>query len=171
VSKIPPKRIPEGIINARALVNELAKDYVIIISDKNPYWQETEISCRPFTGKISYSIEYLELNFEISVGRVFDSSAGEEIIEDLPVPVNYEFSLEPEPKFTIVGNLAVTPNTQKNEVWQFILNNTIIALMATQALMVTDSFTKDSASLLAEGPFPRANSVWDFGGLARKVLN
>jgi hypothetical protein len=170
MSREAAKPIPKGIVNARALVNELAGEARIRIEAINPYWNETEIYCSPFRGKISYSRENIELLFEITVGRVFDSSVGQEVIEDLPFPVNYTYSLEPEPLLQIFGELAVTPNTEKFEVSKFLENTVILALMATQALIVTDSFTKESRENLDQTPLPKANSLWDFGGLAEEIL-
>ena len=170
MSREAAQPIPKGIVNARGLVNELAGEARIRIEATNPYWQETGILCSPFIGKISYSRENIELLFEITIGRVFDSSAGQEIIEDLPFPVNYSYSVEPEPLLQIYGELAVTPETRKPEVSNFIKNTTIIALMATQALIVTDSFTKETQKNFSDGTLPKANSLWDFGGLAEEIL-
>ena len=171
MTRVPAQPIPKGIVNARGLVNQLASDATIRIKATNPFWQETEILCSPFSGKISYSKENIELLFEITVGRVFDSSAGQEIIEELPFPVNYSYSLEPEPLLQIFGELAVTPNTKKAEISNFLQNTTMLALVSTQALMVTDSFTKESMESLTDGKLPKANSLWDFGGLAGEILS
>ena len=170
MSREAAQPIPKGIVNARGLVNELAGEAKVRIEATNPYWQETGIECNPFKGKLSYSKENIELLFEITVGRVFDSSVGQEIIEDLPFPVNYSYSLEPEPLLQIFGELAVTPDTKKFEVLNFLKNTTILALISTQALIVTDSFTKESMKSLSEGKLPKANSLWDFGSLAEEIL-
>ena len=170
MSREPAHPIPKGIVNARNLVNELAGEARIRIEATNPYWQETGILCSPFAGKIHYAKENIELLFELTLGRVFDSSVGEEIIEDLPFPVSYSYSLEPEPLLQIFGELPVTPATKKFEVFNFLKNTTILALMATQALIVTDSFTKESMESLSEGKLPKANGMWDFGGLAEEIL-
>jgi hypothetical protein len=170
MTRVPAQAIPKGIVNARGLVNELAGDTTIRIQATNPFWQEAVILCSPFTGKISYSKENIELIFEITIGRVFDSSAGQEIIEELPFPVNYSYSLEPEPLLKIFGEMAVTPNTKKSEVSNFLKNTTMLALVSTQALMVTDSFTKETMKSLTDAKLPKANSLWDFGGLAEKIL-
>jgi hypothetical protein len=170
MSREAAQPIPKGIVNARGLVNELAGEARIRIEASNPYWQETKILCSPFNGKISYSRENIELLFEITVGRVFDSSVGQEIIEDLPFPVNYTYSLEPEPLLRIFGELAVTPDTKKFEVSNFLKNTTILALVATQSLLVTDSFTKETKESLSKGTLPKANSLWNFGGLAEEIL-
>jgi len=170
MTRVPAQPIPKGIVNARGLVNELAGEAKIQIKATNPFWQETEILCSPFTGKISYSKENIELLFEITVGRVFDSSAGQEIIEELPFPVNYSYSLEPEPLLQVFGEMAVTPDTKKFEIFNFLKETTMLALVSTQVLMVTDSFTKDTMSCLTDGKLPKANSLWDFGGLAEEIL-
>ena len=162
--------IPKGIVNARGLINELARDARIRIEATNPYWQKTGIFCSPFIGEISYSIKNIELLFRITVGRVFDSSVGQEVIEELPFPVNYSYSLEPEPLLEIFGELAVTPDTKKSEVINFLSNTVMQALIATQALMVTDSFTKETTKNLTAEKLPKANSLWDFGGLAEEIL-
>jgi hypothetical protein len=170
MSREAAQPIPKGIVNARGLVNELASEARIKIEATNPYWQETGILCSPFKGKITYSRENIELLFRITVGRVFDSIVGQEVIEELPFPVNYSYSLEPEPLLEIFGELAVTPDTKKFEVVNFLSNTVILALMATQALMVTDSFTQETTKILSAEKLPKANSLWDFGGLAEKIL-
>ena len=170
MNRVPAQPIPKGIVNARGLVNELARESRIRIEAKNPYWQVTEIYCDPFVGAISYSRENIELIFEIFIGRVFDADAGQEIISELPIPVNFNFSLEPEPLVSIIGEIAVTPNSQKFEISNFLSNTMICALMSTQALIVTDSFTQDSMKKLNAGKLPQANSMWDLGELAEKLL-
>lgn len=170
MSREAAQPIPKGIVKARGLVNELAAEGRIRIDATNPYWQETWVSCKPFKGKISYSKQNIELLFEITVGKVFDSSAGREIIEDLPIPINYNYSLEPEPLLQIFSELAVTPETRKTEVSNFLQNTTIQSLIATQALLVTDSFTRETKENLGQGLLPKANSLWDFGGLSEMIL-
>jgi hypothetical protein len=170
MSREAPQKIPKGIVNARGLINELAGDARIRIEATNPYSQETSILCSPFRGVISYSKENIELLFRVTVGRVFDSSVGQEVIEELPFPVNYSYTLEPEPLLEIFGELAVTPDTKKYEVINFLSNTVIQALMATQALMVTDSFTKETTKNLSAEKLPKPNSLWDFGGLAEEIL-
>ena len=162
--------IPKGIVNARGLINELAGEARIRIEATNPYWQETGIFCSPFSGEITYSKENVELLFRITIGRVFDSSIGQEVVEELPFPVNYSYSLEPEPLLEIFGELAVTPDTKKSEVINFLSNTVMQALMATQALMVTDSFTQETTKMLSAEKLPKANSLWDFGGLVEEIL-
>lgn len=171
MSREAARPIPKGILNARGLINELAREARIRIQATNPYWQQTSILCSPFKGEISYSRENLELIFRITVGRVFDSSVGQEVIEELPFPVNYSYSIEPEPHLEIFGELGVTPETKKHEVMNFLSNTVIHALMATQALMVTDCFTKETTKNLIAGKLPKANSLWNFGGLAEEILN
>jgi hypothetical protein len=170
VSREAAQAIPKGIVNARGLVNELAGDAKIRIEATNPYWQKTGISCSPFKGEITYSKENIELLFRITVGRVFDSSVGQEVIEELPFPVNYSYSLEPEPLLEIFGELAVTPDTKKFEIISFLSNTVMLALVATQALMVTDSFTQETTKILSAEKLPKPNSLWDFGGLAEQIL-
>lgn len=170
MSREAAQAIPKGIVNARGLINELAGDARIRIGTTNPFWKETSISCSPFIGAITCSKENVEILFRITVGRVFDSSVGQEVIEDLPFPVNYSYSLEPEPLLEIFGEMAVTPNTKKPEVVNFLSNTLMQALMATQALMVTDSFTQETTKILSAEKLPKANSLWDFGGLVEEIL-
>lgn len=168
--KPAPQKIPKGIINARGLVNELANESRLKLDATNQFWQETGLFCAPFSGRLLYSRENIELVLEVTIGRIFDSSAGQEVLDELPIPVNYLFSLEPQPLLKIIGELPVTQDTKKNEVANFINNIMIISLMATQALLVTDSFTAQAKDELQASRLPKSNSLWDFGGLAEDLL-
>ena len=168
--KPAPQKIPKGIINARGLLNDLANESMIKLGATNQFWQETELFCGPFAARFSYSKEYIELILEVTLGRVFDSEAGQEVIDGLPIPVSFEFSIEPQPLLKTFGELPVSPNTKKSEVASFIKNTLILALMTTQALLVSDSFTVESKEKLKAGNFPKPNSLWDFGGLVNQLL-
>ena len=165
-----PQKIPKGIINARGLVNELASESRIRLDVTNQFWQETGLFCTPFSARFLYSRENIELILEITIGRIFDSGAGQEVLDELPIPVSYSFSLEPQPLIKITGELPVTPDTKKSEVANFINNTLIVSLMSTQALLVTDSFTAQSKEELQAGKLPKPNSLWDFGGLVDDLL-
>jgi hypothetical protein len=44
-------------------------------------------------------------------------------------------------------------------------------LMTAQVSLVTDSLTKESKDKLTNGLLPKANSLWDFGGLTDSLLS
>jgi hypothetical protein len=167
----PAKAIPKGIVNARQLINDLARDLAITISATNPYWTETQLSSNPFTTRVSYDRENIEMCIEVSIGRVFDSSVANELNEMLPIPVNLQFSLEPQPRLFVSESLAVTPATKKNELNSFISGCIIKSLMIVQALLVTDGFTSDEKNRWENSILPPAQSLWDFSGLTSQVLS
>jgi hypothetical protein len=171
MSREPIKPIPKGILAARSSINQLAAEGRFTLTTQNPFWQETEILCKPFSSRLFYSRENLEIVLEVEVGSVFDSFAIEEMMQSLPIPINYSFSLEPQPKLTVQGYLAVTPETDKSEVFSFVKNTMFSVLMTAQVSLVTDSLTKESKDKLTNGLLPKANSLWDFGGLTESLLS
>ena len=164
------KPIPKGIINARQLINELAAEEAISISATNPFWTDTELISKPFTSKISYSRENIEIQIEITIGRVFDSSAAEELNDMLPIPINVGFSLEPHPLVVISESMAVTPETKKHELSSFITGTIFKSLMIVQTLLVTDGFVNEDKTRWANSDLPPAQSLWDFSDLTSQVL-
>jgi len=119
MNREPAVALPKGIVHARTLINTLAKEKRIHLLSKTPLWQESEVRCNPFKGSIKYSRENIEIEFRIQIGRVLDTYLVEETLQDLPFPVNFEYSLEPKALVTIVGSLAVTPATEKVEITTF----------------------------------------------------
>ncbi len=171
MSREPIKPIPKGILAARTCVNQLASEGRFTLVTQTPLWKEAEILCKPFSSRVFYSRENIELILEVEIGSVFDSSAIEEMMQSLPIPVNYSFSLEPNPKLTVINYLAVVPEMDKSEVLTFVKNTIFSALMTAQVSLVTDSLTQESKAILTSGLLPKANSLWDFGGLTEALLN
>jgi len=171
MSREPIRPIPKGIIAARTCINDLASESKFTLVARNSLWSEAEILCHPLECKVSYSRENIELIFEIKIGRAFETSAIDELMEDLPVPINYSFSLEPEPELVVVNQMAVVPTTSKSEVMTFIKNSLLSALMTVQICLVTDSLTSNSKSILQNSILPKANSLWDFGTIAESLLS
>ncbi len=170
MTREPARPIPKGIVNARQLINELAAESTISISASNPFWTETELLSKPFISRISYSKENIEIQIDVTIGRVFDSSAANEINEMLPIPINVDFSLEPQPLVTVSESMAVTPNTKKSEVSSFVTGVIYKSLMIVQTLLVTDGFVKEDKERWIHSNFPPAQSLWDFSGLSSQVL-
>ena len=176
MNREPAIALPKGIVHTRTLINSLAKEKRINLLSKTPLWQEAEVQCKPFKGSISYSRENIEIEFRIHIGRVLDTYLVEETLQDLPVPVNFEYSLEPNALVTIVGNLAVTPVTEKVEVTTFFTNTMLIALMATQTLLVNQVFEVNTVEKFAETTisshpiFPYPSEPWNFSEIAQKIL-
>lgn len=170
MTREPAKRLPEAIIHGRDLLNELSTEKIITLRNSNRNWSENGINCFPFDGKISYSRENLEFRLEITVGRIFDVS-GVEILETLPLPVNYFFSLDPVPVFTVSESIAVTPNSTKSEIWSFLQITLAKTLMATHTFLVSDTFEQECRARIATGNFPNSQSAWDYFDLAKKILS
>ena len=171
MSREPIYPIPKGILAARSSVNQLASEGRFTLVAQTPLWKEAEILCKPFSSRVFYSRENIELIIEVGVGSVFDTSAVEEMMQSLPIPVNYSFSLEPQPKLTVQNYLAVVPEIGKSEVLGFVKNTMLAVLMTAQVSLVTDSLTKESKDNLTGGLLPKANSLWDFGALTESVLS
>ena len=170
MTREPARQIPKGIINARDLINELAQDSVISISATNQYWTETEIFSKPFVTQVSYSRQNIEIQVDVRIGRIFDTSAADELNEMLPIPINVTYSLEPNPMLQVSECLAVTPDTKKHEVRNFINACITKSLMVVQTLLVTDGFTNEEKSRWEESFLPTARSLWDFSGLSEEIL-
>jgi hypothetical protein len=170
MNREPIRPIPKGILAARTCINELAAEYQFTLVAKNSLWTEAEILCHPLMCRVSFSRENIELLLAIKIGRVFETSAIEELMEDLPIPVKYSFSLEPEPELVVMNQMAVVPTTSKSEVLTFIKNSLFSALMTTQICLVTDSLTAASKSHLDSGSLPKANGLWDFGSIIDSIL-
>lgn len=171
MTRQPIYPIPKGILSARTCINQLASEGRFTLVSQTPLWKEAEILCKPFSSNISYSRENIELIIEVEIGSVFDTSAIEEMMQSLPIPVNYSFSLEPQPKLRIQNYLAVVPDTDKSEVLGFVKNTMLAALMTAQVSLVTDSLTNESRDNLTGGLLPKPNSLWDFGSLTESLLN
>jgi len=171
MSREPIKPIPKGILAARSHINQLAAEGRFTLVTQTPFWKETEILCEPFSSRLFYSRENIEIILEVEVGSVFDTSAIEEMMQSLPIPINYSFSLEPQPRLTVESYLAVTPETDKSEVLNFIKNTMFSVLMTAQVSLVTDSLTKEAKDKLTIGLLPKANSLWDFGALTESLLS
>jgi hypothetical protein len=171
MSREPINPIPKGILAARTCINELASENKFKLVARNSLWTEAEILCHPLECKVSYSRESIELIFEIKIGKVFETSAIEELMEELPIPVNYSFSLEPEPELVVVNQMAVVPTTSKSEVMAFFKNSLLSALMTAQVCLVTDSLTAKSKSIFQKSSLPKGNSMWDFGSIIDSLLS
>ena len=170
MTREPAKPIPKGIVNARQLINQLAEESAISISATNQYWTETEILSKPFTTRVSYNRQNIEIQIEITIGRVFDTSVANELNQMLPIPVDINFSLEPNPMLQVSECLAVTPATNKNELQNFINSCIIKSLMIVQTLLVTDGFTNEEKIRWGKSVVPMAQSLWDFTGLSAEIL-
>jgi len=170
MTREPARPIPKGIINARQLVNELAAEEVFSITATNPFWTETQLASNLLITQLSYSRENIEIKLDVTVGRIFDTSAGDELNEMLPIPINLGFSLEPQPLLVVSESLAVTPDTKKHEVSSFISASIMKSLMVVQTLLVTDGFTNEEKVRWENSFLPVAQSVWDFSSLSAQVL-
>ena len=162
--------IPKGIIAARNALNELSREGKINLISKSLTWSEAEIFCSPLKCEVSFSRENIELVLKIRLGRIFDTSAIEELMSEIPIPINYSYTLEPEPELYSIDQLAVTPQTNKTELIAFLNSAITKALMAIQMCLVTDSFNQKSKSSLTESILPQPNQLWDFRDLTGKLL-
>lgn len=163
--------IPKGIVAARTALNGLASEGTISLISKNSLWTEAEISCSPLKCETYFSRENIELVLKIRIGNIFDTLGIDEVMEELPIPVSYIYSLEPEPELFIIGNLPLLPQTDKSEVMNFVKNSFVMSLMAAQVCLVTDSLTQKSRNFLLDNGLPSPNSIWDFGSLTEKLLS
>ena len=169
MTREPAKRIPESILHGRDLLNELATEGLITFQKTNPNWSENNFNCFPFDAQIKYSKQNSEFEVEITVGRVFDTSAVE-ILADLPIPVNFAYSLDPIPVFSVKDTLTVGIATTKIEMWNFLQLAVVKTLMATHTLLVTDSFESECKQRISNWDFPSAHSAWDYYGIAEQML-
>ena len=161
--------LPKGIIHARTLINSIANESFINLSTKTPLWSETELLCKPFNGKLTYSRDNIEMVLEIDIGRTPDTGYLQEIMETLPIPTNYKYSLEPKALITVVREIAVTTNTTKHELANFFSDSIMVALVVTQTLLMNQVLTSDSVGVFFE-MLPYPSEPWDFSELSRKIL-
>ena len=171
MSREPARPIPKGIVNARQLINDLSSDSEISISATNQFWSETELVLKPFDALISYSKENIEIQLNVTVGRIFDTSAADELNLMLPIPINISYSLEPQPLLQVSESLAVTPETKRSEIKNFITDCIMKSLMIVQTLLVTDGFVSEDKARWEKSIVPKANSLWDFSILTEQILN
>ena len=159
--------LPKGIIHARTLINSIANESFINLSTKTPLW--SELLCKPFNGKLTYSRDNIEMVLEIDIGRTPDTGNLQEIMETLPIPTNYKYSLEPKALITVVREIAVTTNTTKHELANFFSDSMMVALVVTQNLLMNQVLTSDSVGVFFE-MLPYPSEPWDFSELSRKIL-
>jgi hypothetical protein len=171
MTREPARQIPKGIVKARQLINELAAESELAITASNPYWTETQIISNPFITNLSYDRENIEIQIDITVGRIFDTSAANELNSMLPIPINIQFSLDPQPILFVSESLAVTPETTKIEIRNFLNTSFIKSLMVVQTLLVTDGFVTEEKIRWENFSIPKAQSLWDFGSLTLQILS
>lgn len=169
MTREPAKRIPESILHGRDLLNELSIEASITLQKKNLNWSENNFNCFPFDGRITYSRASSEFEVDVTVGRIFDT-AGVEALANLPIPVNYFYTLDPIPVFSIRESFLVSRTTTKIEMWNFLQLTLVKTLMATHTLLVTDSFEDSCKQRISSWDFPPAQSAWDYYGIAEQIL-
>lgn len=167
--KEPAKKLPLAILQGRDLVNQLATEGFIKLLDANPYWSKANLKCFPFDSIVTFNRETSEFQLEIVVGRVFDTS-GMDILNTLPIPVNYSYSLDPIPTLSLTERITVDTSTDKSEMWNFIKLAVVKTLMSTHALLVTDSFDGGCKKRIEGWNFPNAQSPWDYYAIAEEIL-
>lgn len=165
----PAKKIPAGIVHARALINDLNAKSHFQINVANQYWSSAELVCVPFLCLLEFSKENIELDLKIVAGEFESSDSLLEVLGELPIEIEHSYSLIPNPVLTLNFNLPVMPNTQEYEIANFLIESVIKSLMVVQTALVTESFTPSSRNLFSSY-LPKPAGLWNFGEIARGLL-
>lgn len=169
MTREPAKKLPQSIIHGRDLINELAQDGLITLQTSNQFWSAVRVNSFPFDLNLSFERDSQTFLAEVIVGRLFDTSGTESLI-NLPIPINYKYSVDVLPVFSVEETYGVTESTNKTEMWNFLHLTVVKTLMATHTLLVTDSFDNECKQRIEAWGFPRSQEIWDYYAIGEAVL-
>lgn len=169
MTREPARKIPEGLLKARAWVNELELEGLFKLNKQSDFWSRAEVICAPLIPILSISKENFELEFDIVIGIFEDSESIENVMSELPIPISHEITLEANPLLTIKFQFAATPQCKKNEISNFITDSLFKSLLVVQTALVMEAFTPLTRDAYSQ-KLPKPGQIWSHGELVRNML-
>ena len=167
-----PQKIPAWIRNLRSQIETLDSNGLVRTPNKKLQWDETKLEVGPLESFLMINTVSESLMVRMYFGSVSDTSNVESIFDDLPFPpIEVIYNLEPISKLWILRELYVSETTTKEEIYQFLKESTLIALVGLQSLIVNQQLVEPGKEELAKFGLDQGQRNWGNVMDADKLLS